>query len=132
MAKSRYVTLYTGSDDKSHFRDDDPGIESEQPLGSYSKKLSTTGMMFRTFRAGAKYDWHNAPQPQYIVYLEGEVEVKASSGEKRVFKPGDVLFATDLKGKGHITKTLTNGRSIIVTTQDDNEQDRSHGRRSKL
>ena len=119
---TKYVTLYTDTDNKSYFREDHAEIETEQPLGSYSRKFSTTGMMFRTFKAGAKYDWHNAPQPQYIVYLEGEVEVEASGGEKRIFKSGDVLFATDLKGKGHITKTLTNGRSIIITTQDDEIQ----------
>ena len=128
----KYITLYTGSDDKSYFREEDPDVESEQPLGSYSRKFSTTGMMFRTFKAGAKYDWHNAPQPQYIVYLEGEVEVEASSGEKRTFKPGDVLFATDLKGKGHITRTLTDGRSIIVTTKDEKEQEKPHSMRAKL
>ena len=113
---TKYITLFAGSDDKSHFREDDSGIETEHPLGSHSRKFPTTGMMFRTFKAGLKYDWHNAPQPQYIIYLEGEVEVEASSGEKRIFKAGDVLFATDLEGKGHITKTLTNGRSLIVTT----------------
>ncbi|WP_051555233.1 hypothetical protein [Legionella fairfieldensis] len=121
----KYITLFSGPDNKSYFKEEDPGIETEQPLGSYSKKFPTTGMMFRMFKAGIKYDWHNPPQPQYIIYLEGEVEVEASGGEKRIFKPGDVLFATDLIGKGHITKTLADGRSIIVTTKDD-EADQSH------
>jgi uncharacterized cupin superfamily protein len=127
----KYVTLYTGADNKSHFREDDPGVESQQPLGSYSRKFSTTGMMFRLFKGGAKFNWHNAPQPQYIIYLEGEVEVEASSGEKRVFKAGDVLFATDTNGEGHITRTLTDGRSIIVTTQDEIELN-NNTRLSKL
>ncbi len=128
----KYVTLYTGTDDNSYFREDDPGVETKQPLGSYSKKFLTTSLMFRTFLAGAKYDWHNAPQPQYIVYLEGKVEVEVSSGEKKIFNPGDVLFATDLKGKGHITRTLTNGRSIIITTQDDKKNQEIHNIRPKF
>ncbi len=112
------VTLFTGEDKKSYFKEQTPIYEIEQPLGVYSKKILTKGMTFRVFKAGARYDWHNAPQPQYIIYLEGEVEVEASGGETRIFKPGDVLFATDLTGKGHISKTLTDGRSIIITTQD--------------
>ena len=91
--------------------------ETKQPLGNYSKKYPVTGMMFRDFKKGATFDWHTAPQPQYIIYLEGEVEVETSSGEKRTFKAGDILFATDLTGKGHITKTLTDGKSIIITTE---------------
>lgn len=75
--------------------------------------------MFRDFEKGAIFDWHTAPQPQYIIYLEGEVEVEASDGEKKIFKPGDVLFATDLTGKGHITRTLAKGRSVIVTIEDE-------------
>lgn len=126
----KYVTLFSGADNKSYFKEEDPGIESEQPLGSYSKKFSSTGMIFRAFKAGANYDWHNAPQPQYIIYLEGEVEVEASNGERRIFKSGDVLFATDLTGQGHITKTLTDGRSIIITTE--NEPSTNTSVKSKL
>jgi len=113
----KIIKLYTGDDNKSHFVEVDTGIESKQPLGNYSKKYPVTGMMFRDFEKGAAFNWHTAPQPQYIIYLEGEVEVEASNGEKRTFKPGDVLFATDLKGQGHITRTLSKGKSIIITTE---------------
>lgn len=130
--KQKYVTLFSGLDNKSYFKEETPVCENEQPLGSYSKKIPTQGMMFRMFKAGLTYDWHNAPQPQYIVYLEGEVEVQASGGETRVFKPGDILFAKDLTGKGHISKTLTDGRSIIITTQDTSENYNSPSTSSKL
>lgn len=112
----KFIKLYTGEDNKSHFAEVDPGIETTQFLGNYSKKYPAKGIMFRDFEKGALFDWHTAPQPQYIIYLEGEVEVEASGGDKRIFKPGDILFATDLTGEGHITKTLSRGRSIIVTT----------------
>lgn len=114
----RYIKLYTGEDHKSYFIEIDAGFEKKHPLGNYSKKYVVKRMMFRDFEKGASFDWHTAPQPQYIVYLEGAVEVEASGGERRIFKPGDVLFATDLTGKGHITRTLTKGRSIIVTTEE--------------
>jgi uncharacterized cupin superfamily protein len=127
----KYITLFTGEDKKSHFKEVDAGFEKKHPIGNYSKKYTVKGMMFRDFEKGASFDWHNAPQPQYIIYLEGEVEVEASGGEKRTFKPGDLLFATDLTGKGHITRTLTKGRSVIVTTEEETE-DKNHCVRSKL
>lgn len=107
--------LFTGKDGKSHFEDMDCGHETIQPLGLYSKKYPATGIMFRDFEAGAVFSKHTAPQRQYIVYLEGEVEVTASGGEMKVFKAGDILFATDTEGEGHISKTLKKGRSVIIT-----------------
>ena len=114
----KFITLFTGEDKKSYFKEVDAHFEKKHPLGNYSKKYPVKGMMFRDFEKGSSFDWHTAPQPQYIIYLEGEVEVEASGGEKRTFSPGDVLFATDLTGKGHITRTLTKGRSAIVITEE--------------
>lgn len=113
----KITKIYTGDNNKSYFTELDCGYESEQPLGDYSKKYPASGIFFRDFEAGLFFDWHNAPQPQYIIYLEGEVEVRASGGDSRIFKKGDVLFATDLVGKGHISKTISKGRSLIVTTE---------------
>jgi hypothetical protein len=113
----KIVTIFSDSDGKSYFKEEYPIIESEQPLGLYSKEYPATGIIFRNFKAGAEYSWHTAPHPQYILYLEGEVEVEASGGESKRFYPGDILFANDLKGKGHVTRTLSNGYSVIVTAK---------------
>lgn len=112
-----FIKLYSGKDQQSHFMKVDTQSTIDHPLGKYSEKYPVSGLIFREFKSGLEMDWHTAPQPQYIIYLEGEVEVEASSGEKRIFKPGDILFATDLTGKGHITRTLSDGKSIIITTR---------------
>ncbi len=113
----KIIKLYTGEDHASHFCEMDTGPATAHALGNYSMPYPATTVIFREFDKGKMFDWHNAPQPQYIIYLEGEVEIEIGSGEKRVFKPGDILFATDLTGSGHITKTLKNGRSIVITTK---------------
>ena len=115
----KYTTLFAGLDNKSYFKEDTPIYSTKEPLGLYSKKIKVNGILFRMFEPGSEFNWHTAPQPQYIVYLDGEVEVEASGGEKRIFRQGDVLFATDTTGKGHITRTLTAGNSIVITTQDE-------------
>lgn len=113
----KIVKLYTNVDNQSQFIEIDSGKTTLHELGQYSEKYPVTGLIFRDFEPGTEFNWHNAPQPQYIIYLEGEIEIEVGSGEKRIFKPGDVLLATDLTGKGHITRTLTKGKSIIITTQ---------------
>lgn len=112
----KIIKLYTGEDQKSHFLEMDSGPSTQQSLGSYSATFPVVGLIFRDFKAGEFFDWHNAPQPQYIVYLEGEIEVEASGGEKRIFRQGDILFATDETGAGHTTRSLSGGRSLILTS----------------
>lgn len=109
------IHLYTGKDHHSYFTEIEltPSIKKE--LGYYSHPYPVKNMFFREFEPHQTFDWHCAPQKQYIIYLEGEVEVEASGGEKRVFKPGDILYVTDISGKGHVTRTLSKGRFIVVT-----------------
>lgn len=117
----KIIKLYTGDDGKSYFKEVDSGVETQRPLGNYSKKYPVSGMLFREFTAGLEFPWHTAPQNQYIIYIEGKVEVQASGGEMRIFGPGDVLLASDLTGAGHITRTLTTGRAIVVEAEFTNE-----------
>lgn len=113
--KMKFIKLISKEDQKSYFEEVTADCNTIQPLGHYSQIYPVSGMIFREFEPGCFFDWHVAPREQYIIYLEGEVEVRASSGEIRVFKPGDILLAADLKGKGHTSKTLTKGKSLVIS-----------------
>ena len=110
----KLTELYTKEDGLSYFKTVLVDTPVEHFLGNYSKPIEVSKMSFRHFRSGNVFDQHTAPQEQYIIYLDGEVEVKASGGETRLFKPGDILFARDTEGDGHITVTRSQGRSVIV------------------
>ncbi|WP_299492646.1 cupin domain-containing protein [uncultured Shewanella sp.] len=88
--------------------------EIKQALGIYSLPYPVSRLQFRDFESGQYFDWHPAPQAQFIFYLEGQVDITASDGTKKTFKAGDILFANDTQGKGHITHTLSKGRAVIV------------------
>jgi uncharacterized integral membrane protein (TIGR00697 family) len=114
---TKIIELFAGQDNKSYFKEIIIKPSIKHPLGLYSEKFKVSNMIFREFQPDMEFNWHNAPQEQYIIYLEGEVLVKSSGGESKIFKSGDILLAKDLKGQGHITKTLTYGRSIVITTE---------------
>ena len=111
----KITKIYEGKDQLSYFTEMDSQSHDLQPLGFYSPKFPADGIFFRDFAANLIYDWHNAPQIQYVIYLEGAVEIELSGGEKRVFYAGDIIMATDTTGKGHITRTIAKGRAAIVT-----------------
>ncbi len=52
---------------------------------------------------------HPASEPQWVVMLRGVIEVEVSGGACRRFGPGDLVFATDTTGRGHITRTVGDG-----------------------
>jgi hypothetical protein len=49
--------------------------------------------------------------------IGGSADIETGRGEKRVFKPGDVLLAEDSTGQGHRTRVLgkTPWRQVFVT-----------------
>lgn len=128
----KITRLFTGTDGKSHFDEIESEAETTRPLGTYSRRYSSSGFFFRDFEKDSFFDWHTAPRRQYIIYLEGKVEVCASGGEIKIFGPGDILLASDIEGEGHTTRTLTNGRSIIIVEESNPDNGQENTRRPKL
>ncbi len=103
----RVTRVYTGPDDESHFEDLDIPLEDLGAIGSLSKPMDATSILFRETGAGYDLGFHNAPRRQFVIMLSGgRVELKVASGEKRVLGPGDVLLAEDTTGHGHKSRAL--------------------------
>jgi hypothetical protein len=69
---------------------------------------------FRRYQPCGFIDWHTAPRRQYVITLEGQVEVGLGDGTKRVFGAGDVLLADDLTGRGHTTAVYGDNVRVSV------------------
>lgn len=101
----KIARIYTGDDGESHF--DEIEIEiSPGRSGLVSEIVPTTGVIFRKTDGDYDYDSHNAPRRQYVVNLDGAVEITVGSGESRIFGPGDVFLAEDTTGQGHISRAV--------------------------
>jgi hypothetical protein len=102
----KVTRFYTGDDNRSHFE------ELEVPMndltrGMRSDVIGVTGLMFRQSDGTAHFlDLHPAPRRQFILCMEGIVEIELGDGEKRRFGPGDVYLADDLTGEGHIHREI--------------------------
>ena len=78
-------------------------------------------VIFRTNEPGYDYDWHTAPQRQFIILLDGAIEIETSDGERRAFRGGDVLLMEDTSGRGHRTRNIEpqRRRSVFIVLGDD-------------
>ena len=102
----KITRLYTGEDGKSHFEDIEIPLEDQGDIGLLSRLLPASGIIFRETPGDYHYQWHNAPQRQYIVMLEGSVEIEIGDGSKRLFHSGDILLAEDTTGQGHFSRAV--------------------------
>ena len=67
-------------------------------IGHLSDLINGSGVQFRHTAGDYHYSWHTAPRRQFIVNLDGDVEIEVSSGEKRVIPRGEVFFVEDTTG----------------------------------
>lgn len=105
----KITRVYATSDGESHFEDVEIPLRDVGEIGELSDAVPASELVFRENPPDYDYDWHQAPQRQYIVLLDGHIEIEASDGEQRRFQGGDVLLVEDTFGKGHRTRT-TDGR----------------------
>ena len=63
--------------------------------------------------------WHPAPRRQYIINLDGGVQITASDGQARTIGAGEVVLVEDITGKGHLSKSVGGKmrRSIFVPVE---------------
>ena len=103
-------------DGASSFEDVEIKLSDSGSIGSLSQTYPVSAVIFRETPPEYNFDWHPAPHRQYIVLLDGEIEIESGMGEKRRFCGGDIILVEDTWGTGHRTRT-TNGkvrRSIFI------------------
>ena len=112
----RVTGISTGADGETHFRDIEIPLAEAGAIGRLSQTFPAAGVVFRETPADYDYDWHPAPRRQYIVLLDGEIEITVGDGETRRFRGGDVLLVEDTQGKGHRTRTVDGRvrRSVFI------------------
>ena len=113
----KITRVYTGPDNQSHFEDVDIQLKDGGMVGQVSELIQATGVIFRHTSGDYDLDFHNAPRRQYVVMLDGEVEIEIGDGTKRVLGTGDILLAEDTTGQGHISRAVKGKprKSLFIT-----------------
>jgi hypothetical protein len=103
----------------------DSAVEVRQvPMSGTDRPVSETfgcsALFFRETPEGRVQSYHNAPRRQLIFLTSGLLELESSEGRRYVCRPGDLIFAEDTAGRGHITRSLRDPRGFVhVAVTDD-------------
>ncbi|HLR89611.1 MAG TPA: hypothetical protein VK040_01525 [Balneolaceae bacterium] len=113
--------VYSDENGDSRFEEISIPLNPSGDIGSLSEKYRAESVTFREVTPGYDYDFHTAPDRQFIILLDGEIEIETSLGEKRRFGAGEILLMEDVTGKGHKTRNLQKIRrkSIFIVLPED-------------
>lgn len=102
----KITRIFSNENGESHFDVFEIPLINQGEIGFLSEDIFVKRLQFRKVSADYDYDFHHAPQKQYIVLLDGGVEIETSLGEIRQFQTGEILLVEDTSGKGHKTRNL--------------------------
>ena len=93
-------------------------IEIRQvPMQGDARPMSASfpceSLFFRETPEGHVQDLHTAPRRQLIFLTSGILELESSQGRRFICRPGDLIFAEDASGRGHITRSLRDIRGFV-------------------
>jgi len=87
-----------------------PLTGAERPM---SETFKCNSIFFRETPEGHMEDLHTAPRRQLIFLTSGILELETSEGRRFICRPGDLIFAEDATGRGHITRSLRDVRGFV-------------------
>ena len=87
--------LFTDVAGRARFRDAAVALDEGTPLTRLSALQASGGCQFRRSPAGFASDFHCTTTPQWLVVLQGRMEIGLQDGSTRVFGPGECFYSND-------------------------------------
>jgi mannose-6-phosphate isomerase-like protein (cupin superfamily) len=75
---------------------------------------ATTVNIIELLERRPKLELHPPPRRQWVIILQGAMEISTTGGERRRLEPGDCLLAEDLDGQGHRTEDVGEDRLVTL------------------
>lgn len=107
------LRTFTDEDGVSDTVEESLAILTKGPSGRVTAEEPITGFQYVIAPATLAYDWHQAPQKQYVLPLTGGMQVENGKGANHTVHPGDIYRGEDTVGQGHITRALKGQRLSI-------------------
>jgi len=105
---ARLIHIFSTPDGESHV--EYVGISDD------AGEIPVTSMTARTYARGVSTEanWHTAPRAQFAINMTGTLEVEVSDGSRQSIGQGDLVYLSDLTGKGHVTRVLSPVTNLFI------------------
>jgi hypothetical protein len=89
------VVLFTDTDGRARFRDEDVPLEQGTEQSRLSELFASGGYQFRQSPVGFRSQFHCTVTPQWVFILGGRMEIGLQDGTSRVFGAGEHFYSDD-------------------------------------
>ena len=103
------VVLFTDSDGRAKFREEQIALSEGSPRAMLSPLLPSDGYQLRHSPLGFAKEFHCTPKPQYVFILSGLMEISLQDGTSRTFKAGEHFYSADELPAGQSFDAATHG-----------------------
>lgn len=100
MATFTKVILFTDTDGRAKFREEQVALTKGSPQAMLSPVLPASGCQLRQSPVGFRSKFHCTTEEQWLVVLAGEMKIGLQDGSSRNFKAGDHFYSADLLPEG--------------------------------
>jgi len=94
------VVLFTDTDGRARFREEQVVLDQGKPQSALSALMPSGGFQLRISPVGFRSTFHCTTDPQWVFILQGQMEISLQDGSARVFKPGEHFYSADLLPPG--------------------------------
>lgn len=94
--------LYTDIDGRAKFRDIRMNLSEGSAAAALSPLTQGSGHQFRQSPVGFRSQFHCTTIPQWLIVLQGAMEIGLQDGSSRIFKAGQCFFSNDTLPTGAV------------------------------
>ena len=100
MTRFRKTVLFTDTDGRARFRDEEVALDEGTPQAMLSRMHPSGGYQLRESPVGFRSQFHCTPTPQWVFILAGRMEIGLQDGTSRSFGPGEHFYSADVLPAG--------------------------------
>jgi hypothetical protein len=89
------TVLYTDTDGRARFKDEPMALTEGSQAARLSPLAATDGYQFRSSPVGFSSQFHCTTTPQWLVVLQGVMEIGLQDGTTRTFRAGQSFYSDD-------------------------------------
>lgn len=95
MTNFKKTILYTDTDGRARFREEEVALSEGTPQAMLSPLLPSAGYQLRQSPVGFRSQFHCTTASQWLFVLSGQMEIGLQDGTSRIFGPGEHFYSDD-------------------------------------
>jgi hypothetical protein len=103
------TVLFTDTDGRARFREEEISLDQGSPQSRLSTVLPAMGLQLRKSPVGFCSQFHVSTQAQWVFILQGVMEIGLQDGSSKVFNAGEHFYSADLLPPGAVFDSQVHG-----------------------